>query len=221
MSFQESAAAVVAGTTAIQAIIQKGGLKAAGRLLVIGGAGGVGHVAVQIGKAVGAYVAATTSSADSVSFLTKLGADLVINRNTHDWSQELALPHQQVDVVFDCAGGADIWPRARQVLKPGGIMVTIAGDEPFAPLTVRALLGSVATSLGRTIYSWFSDHKRYLQFFSQADDVSSLNQLRDWLSEGKVKVHVAKTFPMNNVVDMLQAGATQKFTGKLILQVSH
>ena len=86
LSFAEAATLPIAGCTALQALRDKGGLRAGGSALINGAAGGVGHFAVQIAKALGATTAATCGPSN-VAFVQSLGADLVIDYSREDFAQ--------------------------------------------------------------------------------------------------------------------------------------
>jgi len=124
----EAAAVPLAGLTAWQGLFDHGGLQPGQRVLIHGGAGGVGHFAVQFAKARGAVVA-TTVSGDDLAFAHELGADQAVDYEA-DRFEQLVEP---VDVVFDLVGG-ETQARSWSVLKPGGILVSTLGppDEEQA-----------------------------------------------------------------------------------------
>jgi NADPH:quinone reductase-like Zn-dependent oxidoreductase len=115
-----AAALPLAGLTGWQTLFDAGGLAAGQRVLIHAAAGGVGHVAVQLAKWKGAHVIGT-AAAKNHGFLRKLGVDQVVDYNTERF-EEVVRP---VDVVLDTMGG-DTQERSWQVLKPGGILVSIA-----------------------------------------------------------------------------------------------
>jgi NADPH:quinone reductase-like Zn-dependent oxidoreductase len=117
----EAAAVPLAGLTAWQGLFDHGGLQAGQRVLIHGGAGGVGHFAVQFAKARGAFVA-TTVSGDDLAFAHELGADQAVDYEA-DRFEEMVEP---VDVVFDLVAG-ETQARSWGVLKPGGILVSTLG----------------------------------------------------------------------------------------------
>ena len=121
VSFEQAATLHVGGVTAWLALFDSAHLEAGQRLLVQGGAGGVGSMAVQLGHWKGAYVIATASAAN-LDFVRSIGADEVIDYTTT--SVEDAV--HDVDVVLDTVGG-EVTAHSWSALKPGGILVTIAG----------------------------------------------------------------------------------------------
>jgi NADPH:quinone reductase-like Zn-dependent oxidoreductase len=123
LSHEEAGSIPLAGLTALQAL-KKGKIKTGQKVLILGGSGGVGSLAVQIGKAHGAYVAATCSTKNVQWVRDHLGADQVIDYTQQDWVQ--VLKGQEFDIVFDTVGGG--WNDANMVAKSGSHFVTIVGD---------------------------------------------------------------------------------------------
>ncbi|HVB15134.1 MAG TPA: NADP-dependent oxidoreductase [Stellaceae bacterium] len=137
----EAAAMALTSLTAIWALEDTAQLKKGERILIQGGAGGVAGFAIQLAKHIGATVA-TTASARNHDYVTKLGADHVIDYNTQDFTK-VAGP---CDVVFDTVGG-EVQARSYDVLKPGGRLVWIApAPSGFQPprADVRVLRPLVA-----------------------------------------------------------------------------
>ncbi|RUT90265.1 NADP-dependent oxidoreductase, partial [Mesorhizobium sp. M7A.T.Ca.US.000.02.2.1] len=100
LSHVEAAAVPLAGTTAWQGLFDHGGLKSGQRVLIHGGAGGVGHLAIQFAKAAGAFVA-TTVSAEDVVFVRELGADQTVDYKNQRFEEVV----DAVDLVFDLVAG--------------------------------------------------------------------------------------------------------------------
>ncbi|MDT7781605.1 MAG: hypothetical protein QOF58_24 [Pseudonocardiales bacterium] len=123
LTVEEAGAVPMVALTAWQALVGRGGLAAGQRVLIHAAAGGVGHVAVQIAKAQGAYVIGTASAAKH-DFLRSLGADELIDYRHEDFTSI-----EPVDVVFDLIGG-DYAERSAKVLKPGGVLVSIIPGNP-------------------------------------------------------------------------------------------
>jgi NADPH:quinone reductase-like Zn-dependent oxidoreductase len=117
----------LAGLTAWQSLVDFADVRPGQRVLVHAAAGGVGHLAVQIAKARGAYVIGTASGAKH-DFVRGLGADEVIDYRTVDFTQATG----DLDVVLDTIGG-DYAPRSRALLRPGGtyIALTVPDDPDF------------------------------------------------------------------------------------------
>jgi NADPH:quinone reductase-like Zn-dependent oxidoreductase len=124
LTFTEAAAAPLSALTAWQALFDQGDLQAGQRVLIHGGAGGVGSFAVQLARWRGAHVAATASARDA-ELVRKLGAAEVIDYRVRRFEEAVA----DMDLVFDTVGG-ETWERSWDVLRPGGRLVSIAVPRP-------------------------------------------------------------------------------------------
>lgn len=188
VTFEEAAAAPVAGITAIQALRDKGKLRPGERVLVTGAAGGVGSLAVQIAKAWGAVVTAVTST-PNLAIVAGLGADHVIDRLRQDFR---TLP-ERYDVIVDAAGKGNV-RSAMRALAPGGRYVFVGGDDRS---TITALLA------GRAMLSR-----------SNRDDMHELARL---LKEGRLRPLVGARYPLDRVAEALRAFENGKPAGKLVI----
>ena len=119
VSLKQGAALPLAGLTAWQGLFEHGALKGGQRVLILAGAGGVGHLAVQFASAYGAEVV-TTASRDNHSFLHGLGASQMVDYHDADWVAQVG----QVDLVLDLMGG-ESGKAALACVKPGGRLVTV------------------------------------------------------------------------------------------------
>lgn len=132
LSFEDASTLPLAGLTAWQALIRYGKLAQGERVLIHGGAGGVGTFAIQIARWAGAHVVTTAASGDA-DLCRRLGADEAIDYEHQRFDEG----GKQYDLVFDQFGG-DVQERSWHVLKRGGRLVTIAGEETDAPDQDRA-----------------------------------------------------------------------------------
>ncbi|MGL4775931.1 MAG: NADP-dependent oxidoreductase, partial [Aeromonas veronii] len=123
VSLQQGAALPLAGLTAWQGLLEHGGLQSGQRVLILAGAGGVGHLAVQFASAYGAEVVATASP-DNHGFLHALGARWMVDYHDANWSARVVAEAGQVDLVLDLVGGAS-GKAALACVKPGGRLVTV------------------------------------------------------------------------------------------------
>lgn len=130
LTFEEAASIPLAGLTAWQCLVDNTKVKQGDKVLIHAGAGGVGSLAIQMAKHLGAYVA-TTASEKNEAYVKELGADEFINYRIQQFEEELS----DYDVVIDTMGG-DILNKSFQILKPGGRLVTIAG-QPDPALTEK------------------------------------------------------------------------------------
>jgi NADPH:quinone reductase-like Zn-dependent oxidoreductase len=124
----EAASLPLVALTAWQALVERGNVQPGQKVLIHGGSGGVGTIAIQLAKHLGAHVA-TTASAENADFVRELGADEVIDYRTQDFEDIL----EGYDLVLDSRGGENL-ERSLRVLKTGGKAIGIAGppDPAFA-----------------------------------------------------------------------------------------
>jgi NADPH:quinone reductase-like Zn-dependent oxidoreductase len=195
LSHVEAAALPIVGLTAWQGLVDLGGVSEGDRVLVHGGGGGVGHVAVQIAKALGAYVIATAGGSKR-TFVEGFGSDEVIDYTAVDFTEAVG----DVDLVLDTIGG-DTAERSLDVLRPGGHLVTAVAEED-AELIARYEAAGM----------------RFSGIAVDQDPVA-LRSLVELVEQGRLRVHVQETFPFERVADahrLLDGGHLQ---GKLVLTV--
>ncbi|BCJ26601.1 NADP-dependent oxidoreductase [Actinocatenispora sera] len=188
-----AAALPLAGLTAWQSLVDTAHLTAGERVLVHAGGGGVGHLAVQIAKARGGYVIATASGAKR-DFVASLGADEVIDYRAVDFDTAV----KDVDVVLDTVGGATA-ERSIDVLRPGGLLLTIVGhhDAALAERTEQA--GRRFAGIG------------------VEPDPAGLDHLVELVEEGRLRVYGEHVFPFARAADahrLIETGSTR---GKIVL----
>ena len=119
ISIEEAGSLPLVALTAWQALVERGRVKPGQKVLIHAGAGGVGSIAIQLAKHLGASVA-TTASAANVDFVRELGADVVIDYRSQDFADML----HDYDFVLDSLGGENL-QKSLRILKPGGIAVGI------------------------------------------------------------------------------------------------
>ncbi len=191
----EAAAVPLAGLTAWQALVETADVGAESRVVVLGAAGGVGHLAVQIAKARGAWVAGT-ASAGKHGFLAELGADEAIDYR----SDAVADRVQDVDVILDAVGG-DVGVGALPALRDGGVLVTVSGSS---------VAGLREAAAGRV---------RVAGILVEPDRVG-MQALASLAAEGKLRPHVQETFPLEEAGAAHALGETGRTRGKLVLTVA-
>ncbi|WP_330285112.1 NADP-dependent oxidoreductase [Streptomyces sp. NBC_00588] len=189
----EAAALPIVGLTAWQGLVDLGGVTEGDRVLVHGGGGGVGHVAIQIAKAFGAYVI-TTAGGSKREFVEDFGADEVIDYTSVDFTEAIG----EVDLVLDTIGG-DAVERSLGVLRPGGHLVTAVAEED---LTLAAKYEAAGM--------------RFSGIAVDPDPVA-LRGLVDLVERGELRVHVQETFPFERVADAHRALDEGHLQGKLVL----
>ena len=167
-----AAALPLAGLTAWQSLVEVAQVRSGQRVLIHGAAGGVGHLAVQITKGLGARVIATASRAKA-DFVRELGADEVIDYEAEDF----AAVARDIDVVLESIGG-DYADRSLRTLRPGGLLVTIV-ERTNTQLAARV------KAAGR----------RFAGVIVEPDS-PGLEKLTEWVDSGRLRVHVDEVFPM-------------------------
>jgi len=195
LSHAEAAALPLAGLTAWQSLVDTARLGAGQRVLIHGAGGGVGHLAVQIAKARGAYVVGTASAAKH-DFVRSLGADELIDHQTCDFAAVVG----DLDVVLDSLGG-ETARRSISVLRPGGMLVTIVGrrDTDLAARTRAA---------GRRFAG-----------LSVEPDYPGLEALAALVDSGQLRVHLQTTLPLAEAAKAHQLLESGRTAGKIVLTI--
>lgn len=185
----------LAGLTAWQALFDKGNLQATEKVLILAGAGGVGHLAVQLAKTAGAHVTATSSSKKH-PYLIQLGCDNVIDYLQID-IQSLA---NQFDLILDGVGG-DTAIDALIALKPHGKMVTL-------PSVTAAQVTAAAEGTDVSVLP-----------IRVEPNAGQLTELAERVAKGDLKLNVAQTFPLSKVAEAHRLSASGHVSGKLVLEI--
>jgi NADPH:quinone reductase-like Zn-dependent oxidoreductase len=191
LSHVESAAVPLAALSAMQGLIDRGELSKDERVLIHGGAGGVGGFAVQIARMRGAYVIATASGS-RVEEARRLGADEVIDHSKEDFTSI-----DPVDLVFDTAGGSRL-ERSPDVLERGGRLISVAEEPPQEVCEARGIEAA-----------WFLVESSQEQ----------LTELANWADEGLLQINVEETFPLSRAGDAFEHIANHGGKGKVVLVV--
>lgn len=191
-SMQEAASLPLVGVSALQALTEHINLHAGRKLFIHGGAGGIGAIAVQIAKHIGAYVA-VTATGDDIQLAEKLGADKVIDYKQQDFSEVL----EGYDAAYDTVGGKD-FVKMLGILKEGGVAVTMIANpdkEKAKEYGVTAIdqLTSVTTQ--------------------------KLDALCELIESGVVKPNVGKVFALADIQQAFEARESGKIHGKIVLSI--
>jgi NADPH:quinone reductase-like Zn-dependent oxidoreductase len=190
----QAGALPLAALTAWQALNDTAHLAAGQRVLIHAAAGGVGHLAVQIAKAKGAYVIGT-ASAKNHDMLRGLGADELIDYHAADFAEVVS----DVDVVLDPITG-DYSARSLRTLKPGGILVSLL---PFAPE-----IPDEAASLGVRAELMLVEY-----------DHQGMTEIAELAAAAKLRPVIAATFPFAEAAKAHELGETRHVAGKLVLTI--
>jgi NADPH:quinone reductase-like Zn-dependent oxidoreductase len=189
-----AAALPQAGLTAWQGLVDIADVKPGQRVLIHGGGGGVGHLAVQIAKIRGAHVIAT-ASAGKHDFLRGLGADELIDYRATDFTRAVS----NVDVVFDTVGGYGL--RSMEVLRPGGMLLT----------AVERTNAELAAAVEEARFRFAG--------ITVEPDYPALEELARLAEAGQLRPHVGQTLPLEEIAhahELIESGHTR---GKIVLAV--
>ncbi|MCH0562337.1 NADP-dependent oxidoreductase [Streptomyces sp. MUM 136J] len=191
LDHDQCAALPLAGLTAWQGLVRHAGLRAGQRVLVHGGAGGVGSLVVQVAAALGAAVTATATGAD-LDFVRGLGAERVVDYTSRPFEEEV----RDVDVVFDTVGG-DTAARSWRVLRPGGTLVSIVAPPPPPP-------GPESRAV----------------FFVVEPDQAGLGELTALVESGRLTPRVDRVVPLQHTAEAYAALEQEHHQGKIVLHIA-
>jgi len=203
MSWEEAAALPLTAITASQMVKRKANVKPGDKVLVLGAGGGVGVMAVQIAKVLGAWVVATTGGADKIEKVRALGADEVIDYHADEnWSKTAFLLSGKTgyDVIIDSVGAAT-WKFSLRSLRNGGRLVTCgATTGPIGETDIRLIFWKQLSILGSTM-----------------GVPADLEDALAWWKEGRLKVVVDSVWPLENVGEAQAYLDGAKQFGKVVL----
>jgi NADPH:quinone reductase-like Zn-dependent oxidoreductase len=191
-----AAALPLAALTAWQALVDTANVRPGQRVLIHAAAGGVGHLAVQIAKARGAYVLGTARAAKH-EFLRGLGVDEPIDYTRTDFAETV----RDVDVVLDPLGG-ECAVRSLSTLRPGGTLVSIVPPDDTFPVERARVAGVRAV------------------FMLVEPDHAGLREIAALVEAGRLRGEVAATLPLADAAKAHELGETGRTAGKIVLTVA-
>jgi len=218
LDFTAAAAVPLAGLTALQALRDELGVKPGQKVLISGGAGGVGTFAIQIAKWLGADVT-TTASQRGEPLVRSLGCDEVIDYT----SQDISKAGRRFDAGFDLIGGNTL-EQMFEIMKPGTKIVSVAA-LPEPQTAIRDLGGRRALSAIFWLISYGIRSRarragisyRYLFMHPGGSDLAQLAEL---IEQGKLKVTVDRTYPFANISEALAYLESGRAKGKVVVTMS-
>ena len=193
LNYVEAASVPLVALTAWQALIDAAKLHAGQTVLIHGGSGGVGSMAIQIAKARGAKVIATASTSNQ-ELLKQLGADVAIDY-TKTKFEDVA---KDVDVVLDSVG-KDTLARSYGVVRKGGIIATLVAEPDQAELDKHGIRGAA---------------------ISVKPNASELAEITKLIEEKKIKPVVSQVLPLTEAVKAQEQAATHHTRGKIVLKIA-
>lgn len=218
ISMTDAASLPLVALTAWQALVERADVQLGQKVLIHGGAGGFGSVAIQLAKHLGAEVA-TTASAINHDFVRELGADIAIDYHTQDFEELL----QGYDVVIDSIGGENL-ERSLRVLKPGGIAIGLAGppDPAFArELGLNPVLRLAMAGLSSRIRSQAKKLGVTYGFLFMRASGAQLAEITALVDARVIRPVVGKVVDFDEIPHALSALHAGGHRGRTVATVSH
>jgi NADPH:quinone reductase-like Zn-dependent oxidoreductase len=216
LNMEQAASIPLVGLTAWQALIEKANLQAGQKVLIHAGSGGVGTIAIQLARHLGATVATTTSTAN-VPWVKRLGADVVIDYKNNDFETIL----RDYDVVLDTQGGKTL-DKSLRVLKPGGKVISVAGPpEPdFAKeFGVNWLVIQAMRLLSFQIRRKAKRRGVTYSFLFMEASGSQLRELGSLIDSGAIRPVIDRVFPFESTAEALAYVEKGRAKGKVVVKV--
>jgi alcohol dehydrogenase len=190
--YLQAAALPLTGASALQGLEDHLQLKKGQKILIQGGAGGIGSLAIQRAKLKGAYIA-TTVNEKNIRFVKELGADLIIDYKNQPYEAIL----KDYDAVFDTVGG-DTSNKLILVLKKGGILVSMIGQPDKDEAKKHEI-----TAIGQMT----------------ATDTKHLNRLSELFESGKIRAYIDRVFSMEQAKEAFKYAELGHPRGKVVLKI--
>ncbi|KQO48099.1 MULTISPECIES: NADP-dependent oxidoreductase [unclassified Frigoribacterium] len=214
ISTVEAASLPLVALTAWQALVERGNVQPGQKVLIHAGAGGVGTIAIQLAKHLGAHVATTASSANA-DFLRELGADVVVDYRTQDFEEALS----GYDLVLDSLGDENL-AKSLRVLRPGGLAIGIqgpptptfakaAGLNPVVRLAIAALSRGVRAQAKKLGVSY--------EFLFMRADGHQLREIAALVDAGAIRPVVGATHPFAETATALDGLGKARIRGKAVV----
>lgn len=217
LSAAEAAALPLVALTAWQALVERAGVTAGSRVLIHGGSGGFGSIAIQLARHLGAHVA-TTASAANADWLRGLGADEVVDHRTQSFDDELS----DFDLVVDGVGGDNL-RRSLRVLRPGGRLISLAGppDPTFARVQgvnpiLRLAIRALSSRVRRRARNLGIDYS----FLWMRADGRQLAEIASLVESGALRPVVDRVLPFDETPLALAALEGGGLRGKVVIRMT-
>lgn len=217
VSMREAGSLPLVALTAWQALVERGRVRPGQNVLIHAGAGGVGSIAIQLAKHLGASVATTASGPDA-DFVRELGADTVIDYRTQDFEQRLA----GYDLVLDSLGGENL-EKSLRVLRPGGKAIGIGGppDPAFArEAGLNPLLRLVIAGLSSKVRRQAKKLGVTYEFLFVRASGDQLRQITALVDQGVLRPVVGRVFGFDQTPQALQSLSQGGIRGKAVITAS-
>ena len=203
-TFEEAAGVPLAGLTALQVVRDKAKVRSGQHVLIVGAAGGIGTLAVQIAKGLGAIVTGVQSTG-GLDLVRSLGADRVIDYTREDFTAGDA----RYDAIIDNVSNRPL-PEVLRVLKPGGTLIPNGGGSPDKGLSIRGLLrmlGSRAFLGGR------------IKLFVTKPNREDLQLLAEMIETGSVRPVIDRIYPLAAAAEAFRHLESGHAHGKVVVAI--
>ena len=217
LTMEEAASVPLVALTAWQALVEVGKVKPGQKVFIQAGSGGVGTIAIQLAKHLGATVATTTSAAN-VELVKSLGADVVIDYRAQDFEQVLS----GYDLVLNSQDPKTL-AKSLNVLKAGGKLISISGppDLPFAKsLKLNLFLRFLMRVLSRGVLKTAKARGIDYSFLFMKADGAQLALLGKLIDSGVIRPVVDKVFPFAQTPEALAYVETGRAKGKVVIKIT-
>ncbi len=216
LTMEEAASIPLVALTAWQVLVERANVKKGQKVLIHAGSGGVGTIAIQLAKHLGAHVATTTSTAN-IDLVKSLGADIVVDYKKDDFEKVL----QGYDVVLNSLG-KDTLEKSLAVLKPGGKLISISGppDADFARENGSGwLLRQVMRLLSSSIRKNAKRGGIHYSFLFMTANGGQLAKITALIEAGVIRPVMDRVFPFEKTNDAMAYVETGRAKGKVVIAV--
>lgn len=214
IAMEEAGSLPLVALTAWQALVEIGNVQPGQKVLIHAGAGGVGSIAIQLAKQLGAEVATTTSAANA-GFVRSLGADVVVDYRSEDFAERLS----GYDFVLDSLGGENL-DKSLRVLRPGGMVVGISGPPTpaFAKAAgLNAVLRLAIAALSAKVRKQAKRLDVQYRFLFMRASGDQLREITALVERGVLRPVVGRISPFDDTVQALEALASGGIRGKAVI----
>jgi len=216
LNMVEAASLPLVALTAWQALVETAQLKPGQKVFIQAGSGGVGTVAIQLAKHLGAFVATTTSTVNT-AWVKDLGADVVIDYKQQDFATEL----RDYDVVLNSLGKDEL-TRSLQILKPGGHLISISGPPTPTFAAARGLAWPIQQVMRLLSHGIRSKARqkgvKYTFVFMRAEG-RQLSEITSLVESGAIRPVIDRVFPFQDTQSALTYVESGRAKGKVVVEL--
>ncbi|MDB5452076.1 MAG: Oxidoreductase, zinc-binding dehydrogenase family [Caulobacteraceae bacterium] len=212
MEFREAAVFQVSYATAYHALVQRGALQPGETVLVLGAAGAIGVAAIQIAKALGARVVASSSTEAKRAMTLAAGADAAVTAGAADWRDQVrAAAPKGVDIVVDPIGGDALEPAFRSLAWRGRhLVIGFVGGIAKLPTNLALVKGAALLGVDIRQFSLFEPQ-------AAAANIAAIYRLH---AEGRLTPVISATYPLEAFADAMAAVSTNAVAGRVVIDIA-